>query len=62
MIYDTTDRSTTEIMYDSKVSERLDLSNATILTDRLGQRFEYRQKATEILDLAAIKVKAYYDV
>jgi hypothetical protein len=36
MIHDTTDRSAIEIMYDSKVSERLDLLNATILTDRLG--------------------------
>jgi Reverse transcriptase (RNA-dependent DNA polymerase)/RNase H-like domain found in reverse transcriptase/Integrase zinc binding domain len=61
MIHDTTDRSATEIMYGSKVSEGLDLLNVTTSTDRLGQRFEYRQEATEALDLAAIKAKAYYD-
>jgi hypothetical protein len=61
MIYNTTDRSVIEIIYGSKISEELDLLNVTISTDRLGQRFEYRQETTEILDLAAIKAKAYYD-
>jgi hypothetical protein len=36
MIYDTTDRSAIEIMYGNKINERLDLLNATILTDRLS--------------------------
>jgi hypothetical protein len=36
MIDDTTDRSAIEIIYGSKVSKRLDLLNATILTDRLS--------------------------
>jgi hypothetical protein len=36
MIHDTIDRSATEIMYGNNISERLDLLNVTILTDRLG--------------------------
>jgi hypothetical protein len=35
MIYNTTDRSATEIMYGNKVSEELDLLNTITLTDRL---------------------------
>src|SRR5450755_4443063 len=61
MVHEFTGYSATEIMYGEKISERLNLLNASTSKNRIGNRFKFRQEAIEALDFAAIRLKAYYD-